>query len=216
MDEKFGHFAPDETPYEKNPSNTNILSLKRNSATLATQTVRSLHTIPSVAENNSTYSLSPSSSVHKNSREGSESSNSPSDLKPNAVVSNLSFQGDDIEAQNYTAGNATASQSKTGLIFHRETSDPMWPNRRDLKLKKKALKREKASCTCWASMSRKQRSVISTIIILVILGAGLGVGFGISKRVGGGIINTKSTISPVSLCSSRIFLFNRFTKRWIL
>ncbi|RKF56651.1 hypothetical protein GcM3_194009 [Golovinomyces cichoracearum] len=198
MDEKFGHFAPDETPNEKNPSSTNVLSIRRNSSTLATPTLRNLQTIPSAAGNNSTYSLSPSSSVHKNSGEGSESSNSPSDLKPNAIISKHSFQGDDIEAQNYTAGNVPASQSKTGLICHRETSDPMWPNRRDLKLKKKALKREKASCTCWASMSRKQRSVISTMIILVILGAGLGVGFGISKRVGGGIINTKGTNSLVS------------------
>lgn len=119
----------------------------------------------------------------------------PTDLKSQTVVSHHSFDGD-IESQTFDTHQTQTSVSNAGLLY-KTSYDPMWPNRHDLKLKRKAIKRERACCIWWADLSRKQRGIISTIVILVVLGAGLSVGFGISKCVGGGVVSSRGPNAPV-------------------
>jgi len=102
----------------------------------------------------------------------------------------------DIEAQNLTQLNSQACLSKTGLL-KKTRCDPAWPDRQELKMRKKALKRDQACCAAWAGMSKKKRSIITTVIVLVILGAAIGIGFGISRHVGGGAVTTKGTNTPL-------------------
>ncbi|KAI0999386.1 hypothetical protein K3495_g8809 [Podosphaera aphanis] len=124
------------------------------------------------------------------------SSSFNSESKQKYPTAQNSFEGD-LEAQKFAIQQSQATVSQTGLLNNKQTSDPMWPNRQELKRRRKASKRERACCACWAGLSKKQRSIISTMIILVVLGAGFGVGFGISKCVGGGIISSEGNNFPV-------------------
>lgn len=149
-------------------------------------------------------SISPSSSIRHTDSHSlfPQREKSPQDhtLDPTILTSQVDTKFStvaDLEAQNLNLPAHLASASKTGLLCNKTKFDPMWPNRQDLKQRKRALKRERAYCACWAGMSKKKRGIISTIVIIVILGAGLSVGFGISKRVGGRVVNSQGTNTPL-------------------
>ncbi|POS84895.1 hypothetical protein EPUL_006649 [Erysiphe pulchra] len=146
-------------------------------------------------DQNLAYPLSLDLSMQQKQPKHSFNSLSPTDLKSQTTVSNRSFDGD-LESQTFDTHQSQTSVSNKGLLY-KTSYDPMWPNRHDLKQKRKAIKRERACCSCWADLSRKQRGIISTIVILVVLGAGLSVGFGISKLVGGGVVSSRGPNAPV-------------------
>ncbi|KAI6248413.1 hypothetical protein HI914_03199 [Erysiphe necator] len=160
--------------------------------------IKSLSTLSATPSSNNkglTYPPPLDLSAQQNTLADNLKSLSPTDLKSLTIVSHRSFDGD-LESQNFDTNQTQSSVSNTGLL-HKSSYDPMWPNRHELKLKRKAMKRERAFCSWWADLSRKQRGIISTIVILAILGAGLSVGFGISKCVGGGVVNSKGPNAPV-------------------
>ncbi|RKF62461.1 hypothetical protein OnM2_033060 [Erysiphe neolycopersici] len=150
---------------------------------------------PSTNDQSVAYQLPHELSTQQEQFKHSFNSLSPTDLKSPTIVSHRSLDGD-LESQTFDTHKSQNSLSNTGLLY-KTSYDPMWPNRHDLKQKRKAIKRERACCIWWADLSRKQRGVISTIVILVVLGAGLSVGFGISKCVGGGVVSSRGPNAPV-------------------
>ena len=70
----------------------------------------------------------------------------------------------------------------------------VWPSARAMKLKKKAMRREKSRymlCGWMASLGRPTRITIKVIMALGLLAAAVGIAIGISKAVGGGVWRSK-------------------------
>lgn len=60
----------------------------------------------------------------------------------------------------------------------------VWPSMEHWKQKAKSAKRNRHSCHCMGSLSKRNRIIVKILIGLLIVGVGLGVGFGISKTLG--------------------------------
>lgn len=72
----------------------------------------------------------------------------------------------------------------------------VWPGREAMKMKKKAMRRQKARymlCGWMAGLSKPVRIWIKVIIAMVFVGAAVGIAIGISKAVGGGVWKNSHT-----------------------
>lgn len=81
-------------------------------------------------------------------------------------------------------------QTKSGKDVDRS----VWPGQREMKLKKKAMRRAKGKymlCGCMAKLDKKTRMWVKVLIALIVVGAAVGVGLGISRAVGGGVWKNK-------------------------
>ncbi|KAL2152191.1 hypothetical protein VTH82DRAFT_5375 [Thermothelomyces myriococcoides] len=63
----------------------------------------------------------------------------------------------------------------------------VWPGKDHWKRKAKAAKKQRATCNCLASMSKRNRIIVKVLIIVLIVGIAVAVGFGVSKPLGAGI-----------------------------
>lgn len=77
----------------------------------------------------------------------------------------------------------------------------VWPSRRAMQLKKKAMRREKAQymlCGWMACLSKPARMWVKVLLAMLLVGAAVGVAIGISKAVGGGVWrNSQATNAPL-------------------
>jgi hypothetical protein len=91
-----------------------------------------------------------------------------------------------------------AGISKTSLIKSKSCGAEQWPNRFvEQKKMKRERRRDRACCACWGEMSKKQRTLVLTVVFLLVVGAAIGVGVGVSKRVGGGVVTKEGTNTPL-------------------
>ena len=88
-------------------------------------------------------------------------------------------------------------KSKTGNV-----ECQVWPGQRAMKMKKKAMRREKAKymmCGCMAGLDKRTKIWVKVLIALVVVGLAVGVGVGVSRAVGGGVWkNSTNANSPIS------------------
>jgi hypothetical protein len=121
-----------------------------------------------------------------------------SESKQNINVAHSSFD-QDIEAQTLTEQKTGASQSKTGLLKKKCTTnvDPAWPGRDQLKMRKKQLKREKACCGWWVGMSSRKKTLIKVLIFLVVVALATGLGIGISRALNTGVWTKSGSNTPI-------------------
>jgi hypothetical protein len=77
----------------------------------------------------------------------------------------------------------------------------VWPSRRAMQLKKKAMRREKARymvCGWMAGLNKPARVWAKVVLAALLVGAAVGVAIGISKAVGGGVWrNSQATNAPL-------------------
>lgn len=197
MNEKTTPSIIESSLSEDSPKSHDVNSNPTPLLTHSKRPTENIHIIIDNADTDSMHSSAQSLSTrHEKSTNGSNSLLNSSETKQPSYITHTSFDGD-LEAQPFAIHQPQAAASKTGLLRHKATADPMWPNLQELKRRKKMMKRESACCASWAGLSKSKRGIITTLIILIILGAGLGVGFGISKRVGGGVVNRNGPNSPV-------------------
>ena len=178
---------------------TNVLTITRpsNARQNSSQSVEILSTIEDV---NSTHSLSPTRTAHnEKSLEGENSLLTPiynpaptrssfeaqkSESKQHINVINSAYDTD-VEA-------LTPYATKTGL-FKSKSGNPectVWPGQNAMKMKKKAMRRERNKhnlCGCLSGLDKRTRIWIRVLIALLVVGTAVGVGVGVSKAVGGGI-----------------------------
>lgn len=168
---------------EKSKPNTTGLTITRPSP--ARQGSGAHIAIMSTIEDiDSTHSLSPPPSARNEKSMDHENpfyNPTSGESKQNININHSSY---DLEAG--LTPQKTECSGRSGLLMMKSRCDPAWPNRQELKQRKKAAKRERACCSMWAGMSKKNRGVITTVVVLFFLAAAIGVGVGISKRVGGG------------------------------
>jgi hypothetical protein len=84
----------------------------------------------------------------------------------------------------------------------------VWPSRHAMKLKKKAMRREKARymlCGWWmAGLSKPARIWAKVVLAALLVGAAVGIAIGISRAVGGGVWkSSQATDAPLGHGSSR-------------
>lgn len=103
----------------------------------------------------------------------------------------------DMEA-GLTVQRTEAGYSKTSLIKSKSCGAEQWPNRIvEQKKMRIARRRDRACCACWGELSKKQRTLVLTVVFLLVIGAAIGVGIGVSKRVGGGVVTKDGTNTPL-------------------
>lgn len=84
----------------------------------------------------------------------------------------------------------TQAESTHGGRHHKE-DDKVWPCQRKMREKQLAKKRGKW-CDPLGRLSKKQKIVVQTLIVLLLVGAITGLSIGISKAVGGGVFRTSN------------------------
>lgn len=181
---------------EKAAPNTNVLTITRpNPSRQASGT--GIAVMSTIEDIDSTHSMSPPPSArHEKSMDHENPFYNPTrgESKQNFNVNHSSF---DLEAQGLTP-QKTECSGKSGLLMKKSRCDPAWPDRQELKQRKEAAKRERACCQMWAGMSKTKRGIITTVVVLLFLGAAIGIGLGVSKRVGGGAVTKQGTNTPLS------------------
>lgn len=190
---------------------TNVLTINRPAAAPqpSSQAMEVLSTIEDV---DSTHSLSPTQTTrNEKSLERETSPFSPfynptptrysleaqkSESKQNINVINTPYDTD-VEA-------LTLRQSNNG-IFKSKSGNPectVWPGQKAMKMKKKAMRKQKAKnmvCGCMAGLDKKTKVWIKALIALVVVGLAVGVGVGVSRAVGGGVWTSNTNAnSPIS------------------
>lgn len=68
--------------------------------------------------------------------------------------------------------------------------DKVWPCAETLRKKKLAMQQKRRGCSPFGRLSKKQRIVVQTLIVVLLIAAMTGLGVGISKAVGGGVFRT--------------------------
>ena len=98
----------------------------------------------------------------------------------------------------------TPHQSKNG-IFKSKSGNPectVWPGQNAMKMKKKAMRRERSKnmiCGCMAGLDKRTRIWIKVLIALLVIGTAVGVGVGVSRAVGGGVWKSSTNANaPIS------------------
>ena len=127
---------------------------------------------------------------HPTTRYSLEAQKSESKLNVNVIYN---VESTDLEAglipqgSNTTVKEGRLLKSKSGNI-----ECDVWPGRRALKQKKKAMmleRRRNGICGCMAGFSRTTRIWIKVLIVLLVIGSAVAIGLGVSKAVGGGIVS---------------------------
>lgn len=193
-----------EVTNEKAEANTNVLTISRPSPARQASN-QSINVMSTIEDIDSTHSMTPpatainekfptvtSSPYYNHRTQASES-------KQNINVVHTSFDHD-LEAQTLTQQKTEASQSKTGLLKKKCTTniDPAWPGRDQLKMRKKQMKREKACCGWWVGMDSKKKTLVKVLIFLVIVALATGLGIGISRALDTGAWTKSGANTPIS------------------
>ncbi|KAL2016766.1 hypothetical protein VTK56DRAFT_3114 [Thermocarpiscus australiensis] len=106
----------------------------------------------------------------------------PSDISTPATVRANPFDTD-IEAMITTerCSRRSAECTKGG------SDCQVWPGQDHWKRKAKAAKKNRHTCQCLASLSKRNRIIVKILIGVLIVGVAVGVGLGVSKPLGAGI-----------------------------
>jgi len=198
----------------------NVLTITRPS--IANQASSQVDVLRTIEDVDSTHSLTPTltrSHDEKASLEQKTTAFSPfynptptrysleaqkSESKQNINVISAAYDTD-VEAC-LTPQKTEASCSKAGLLKAKcgkgmDMDCTVWPGQKAMKMKKKAMRRERGKhdlCGCMAGMNRKTKIWIKVLIALVIVGAAVGVGVGVSRAVGGGVWkNNQNSNAPI-------------------
>jgi hypothetical protein len=191
---------------------TNVLTINRpvNTRQASNQCIEVLSTIEDV---DSTHSLSPTQTSHnEKSLERETSPLSPfynpaptrysleaqkSESKQNINIINAAYDTDVEALTPYTTNNAG--------LFTKRSGNPectVWPGQNAMKMKKKAMRRERSKhmlCGCMASLDKRTRIWIKVVIAVLVIGTAIGVGVGVSKAVGGGVWKSSTNANaPIS------------------
>ncbi|KAI9648421.1 hypothetical protein NHQ30_003055 [Ciborinia camelliae] len=188
---------------------TNVAAIDRPTPSRAQSNQSVLSTIEDV---DSTHSLSPTQTRYEKSSLSQEASPFSPFYNPNPTRYSLEAQKSSSK-QNFTlydtdveAGLTPQQTTKSGGLLKAKTAATqectVWPGQKQMKRKKKAMKRDRISagvCGCMAGFDRKTRIWIKVLIALVVVALAVGVGVGISRAVGGGVWkNSQSTNSAIS------------------
>lgn len=192
---------------------TNVLTITRpaNARQGSNQSIEVLSTIEDV---DSTHSLSPTQTSHN--EKSLERETSPLSPFYNPAPTRYSLEAQKSESkQNINVINAnydtdiealTPHQTKSNVgLFKSKSGNPectVWPGQNAMRMKKKAMRREKGKymlCGCMASLDKRTRIWIKALIALLVIGTAVGVGVGVSRAVGGGVWkNSNNSNAPIS------------------
>ena len=198
---------------------TNVLTITRPAATRQ-HSSQQVDILTTIEDNESSHTLTPThTNTHDEKATDRETSPFSPFYNPNPTRYSLEAQKSeskqninviqsaydtDVEAC-LTPQKTQASCSKAGLLKTKgghNVDCTVWPGQRAMKMKQKAMRRERRRhgvCGCMAGMDKKTRTWIKALIILVVVGAAIGLGIGISRAVGGGIWENKSNSNaPIS------------------
>lgn len=89
-----------------------------------------------------------------------------------------------------TGSHLTQVETKHDRHNHKE-DDKVWPCKRQQK-EMQLAKQKRRRCDPFSRLSKKQKIVAQTLIVLLLVGAITGLGIGISKAVGGGVWRTSN------------------------
>ena len=67
------------------------------------------------------------------------------------------------------------------------TDCQVWPGQEHWRKKAKAARKNRHSCNCLQSLSKRNRIIVKILIAMLIVGIAVGVGLGISRSLGAGI-----------------------------
>jgi hypothetical protein len=198
--------AVDEKPAAA--SSTNVLTITRpsNARQNSNQSIDVLSTIEDV---DSTHSLSPTQTSHNEKSLDHETS--PFSPFYNTAPSRYSLEAQKSESkQNINVINSaydtdvealTPQPTKNAALFKSKSGNPectVWPGQNAMKMKKKAMRRERNKhnvCGCMAGLDKRTRIWIKVVIALLVIGTAVGVGVGVSKAVGGGVWKSSNNVN---------------------
>jgi hypothetical protein len=109
----------------------------------------------------------------------------------------------DVEAC-LTPQKTMASGNTTGLLNGKKANVEctVWPGRRAMRMKKKAMRQERSKnmmCGWISRLDKKVKVWIKVLIALLVIGTAVGVGVGVSRAVGGGVWRSSSNANaPIS------------------
>jgi hypothetical protein len=202
---------------EKAEPTTNVLTITRPTPTQRSPQTSGLSPIEDIE---STHSLTPTNTHEKSdSPTHSTSAFSPfynprstrlsleaqkTESKQNINVISTPYDTDLEAGPNLTPSRTHASNgllknktNNTGSTTNGKLLDrSVWPGHREMKLKKKAMRRAKSKhmlCGCMAHLDKRTKIWVKVLIALLVVGAAVGVGVGISRAVGGGVWKNKSS-----------------------
>jgi hypothetical protein len=193
---------------------TNVLTINRpaNARQASNQSIEVLSTIEDV---DSTHSLSPTQASHN--EKSLERETSPFSPFYNPAPTRYSLEAQKSESkQNINVISAaydtdveaclTPAQTRSNArIFKSNSGNPectVWPGQKAMKMKKKAMRKERNKhnlCACMAGLDKRTKIWIKVLIALIVVGTAVGVGVGVSKAVGGGVWKSQSNANaPIS------------------
>lgn len=191
---------------------TNILTIERPAPP---QQVSFPNALGHIEDIDSTHTLTPTTSVPQNEK------TSPSPFSPfynpaptrysleahksdsNQHVNVISAYETDIET-GLIPQKTTASGSSAGLLKtkSRDPNCTVWPGRHAMKMKKKAMRKERSKhsvCGCMSGLDKRTKIWVKVGLALLVIGLVVAVGVGVSRAVGGGIWKgSHSSNSPIS------------------
>lgn len=192
---------------------TNVLTITRptNVRQASNQSIEVLSTIEDV---DSTHSLSPTHTSHN--EKSLERETSPLSPFYNPAPTRYSLEAQKSESKqninvihaNYDTDIEALTPAQTTShagIFKSKSGNPectVWPGQQAMKMKKKAMRREKSKhmvCGCMAGLDKRTKTWIKVLIALIVVGTAVGVGVGVSKAVGGGVWKSQNNVNaPIS------------------
>jgi hypothetical protein len=172
---------------DHNPElNTNVLTITRPAATRQQPS----HSIDVLSTNDdydsARSSISPPQSAHREKAVA----NSPYSFHKSESKQNINSSVFDTDIEALSQQKTEAGSSKTGLVNIRSkgvSSANAWPNRVEQKMMLKARKRDKASCGCWAGMTKRNRNIVKVAVLLILIGLIIGLCIGVTRAVHGGV-----------------------------
>ena len=92
----------------------------------------------------------------------------------------------------------TQAEAVPEVGYHHKEDDKVWPCAETLRKKKLAIQQKGRGCSPFKRLSKKQKIVVHTIIVILLIATITGLGVGISKAVGGGVFRTtKNSNAPI-------------------
>ncbi|KAG0652678.1 hypothetical protein D0Z07_0718 [Hyphodiscus hymeniophilus] len=188
----------DEKTAAATTANALTISRPSNARQNSHQSIEILSTIEDV---DSTHSMSPTVVAH--SEKSLEREASPFSPFYNPAPTRYSLEAQKSESrQNINVINSaydtdvealTPQSTKNVGLLKSKSGNPecaVWPGQNAMKMKKKAMRRERNKhnvCGCMAGLDKRTKIWIKVVIAVVVIGTAIGVGVGVSKAVGGGI-----------------------------
>lgn len=175
------------------PEHTNVLTITRPSAARHHPNT-AIDVLPTIQACESTRSMTPPPSAH-HEKSVIEANSSPysflerSESKQNITGPHSVFETD---IEGLAHAKTEAGCSKTGLVPIKskgQSTSNAWPSPNEQKRMMKAKKRSRASCQCWAGMSKTKRNSIKIGVLLLLIGLIIGLCIGVTKVVGGGVFH---------------------------